>query len=300
MTTMNWQDALSEFGLDFQVEKRPVRALISAGESTEIPNLYGIVRTDTMQPLSGVGVNERYRCIQTQSYADIGNAICGGLGAEFVNGGVFRDGKMVYLQAKLPDVIRIRDTDDVLEKLLTFVTSHDGTLAFMLMPLAWRIFCSNQKNALNREARDGIKIRHTRAAEGRLDAADEKILEVMNAYRAFEVKCNFLADSAFNDIQMHAAMRRAFNVSDEKADEDIPTRTQDNMDVVLTNFASGSGIDAGNRGTAWAAYNALTEYADHQRKTNQGTDRFENNLLGTGAGFKHRALKAVEDILAGR
>lgn len=298
-TNMTWNDALAEYGIDFQVTKRPLLMLPGGDhESVLVDNLYSVVRADTMQPLSGVAVNGRYTPIQTQSYADIGNRICGELGATFVNGGSFRDGKLVYLQAKLPSTIRINDTDDIIEKLVTFVTSHDGTTCFMLMAMALRLFCKNQMNALNREARDGIKIRHTISAEECLDMADEKLLEILNAYRAFEVKCNFLADQAFNDAQMELALRKVFSVKDEETLADVYTRTKNNIIKVQENFQSGLGISAENRGTAWAAYNAFTQYSDHQRSMRKGTDLFEAKLLGSGASFKHKALKTIEGVLA--
>jgi phage/plasmid-like protein (TIGR03299 family) len=295
--TMSWNEALTEYGIGFSVEKRPLVALMGSGETQLVDNLYGICRTDTGTMFPGVGVNGRYECIQTQSYADIGNRVTAGLNAQFVNGGSFRGGALVYLQAKLPQSIRVRGTDDIIDKLLTFVTSHDGTTCFMLMPTALRIFCQNQMNALNRAARDGIKIRHTRTAGERLEDADRKIMDVMDAYRVFEVKCNFLADNRFNDLQMEQAVRKVFNVGDEPL-TDLHTRTKNNIEKVLENFESGLGIDASNRGTAWAAYNAFTQFSDHQRKVNKGTDAFESKLLGSGANFKHKALVAVEQLLA--
>jgi phage/plasmid-like protein (TIGR03299 family) len=295
---MSWNEALAEYGIGFAVEKRPLVALMGEGESQLVDNLYGICRTDTGTMFPGIGVNGRYECIQTQSYADIGNLVTSGLNAQFVNGGSFRGGALVYLQAKLPQSIRVRGTDDIIDKLLTFVTSHDGTTCFMLMPTALRIFCQNQMNALNRAARDGIKIRHTRSAEKRLEDADRKILEVMDAYRTFELKVNFLADQRFNDLQMEQAVRSVFNVDDEEALADLHKRTKNNIEGVLENFEGGLGIDGSNRGTAWAAYNAFTQWSDHQRKTNKGTDAFEAKLLGSGASFKHKALNAIEGLLA--
>lgn len=296
---MSWNDALQEFGIGFNVEKRPLVALMGDGESQLVDNLYGIVRTDTNAMFSGVGVNGRYECIQTQSYADIGDRVTAGLDAQFVNGGSFRGGALVYLQAKLPQSIRVRGTDDIIDKLLTFVTSHDGTTCFMLMPTALRIFCQNQMNALNRAARDGIKIRHTRSADVRLADADRKIVEVMDAYRAFEVKVNHLADQRFTDLQMEAAIRTVFNVKDEvESLGDLHTRTKNNIETVLENFTGGLGINADNRGTAWAAYNAFTQFSDHQRRVNKGTDTVESKLLGSGANFKHKALKAIDAVLA--
>lgn len=296
--SMNWNDALNEFGIGFNVEKRPLVALMGEGQESQlVSNLYGICRTDTNLMFPGVGVNGRYETIQTQSYADIGNRVTAGLNAQFVSGGSFRDGALVYLQAKLPQSIRIRGTDDIIDKLLTFVTSHDGSTCFMLMPTALRIFCANQMNALNRTARDGIKIRHTRNAGVRLDDADRKIMEVLDAYRTFEIKVNTLADQRFNDTQMEQALRQVFGIKEDEALTDSHTRTKNNIESVLEKFQSGMGIDTSNRGSAWAAFNAFSEHATH-RGLNKGTDRTEANLLGSSANLTHKALVAIDSVLA--
>jgi phage/plasmid-like protein (TIGR03299 family) len=302
---MGWNEALSEYGIDFSVEKvpvvvgldRPGQYYTSNRYGRLVPNLFSIVRSDTGLPLPGVGVNGSYQCIQTQTYADIGNRICGDLGAQFVKGGAWKGGKVVYLQAKLPGAIRVRGTDDLIDKYLTFVTSHDGSTAFMLMPTTLRIFCQNQMAALNRAARDGIKIRHTRSAESRLEMADQKIMEILNAYNMFEEKVNHLASRRFNDIDMSLALFAAFGVKDDVQLADVPTRTRKNMELVRANFEAGAGIDESNRGTAWAAFNAFSEFSSHQRSLRKTTDKFESNILGSGALFTHKALRSIENVL---
>jgi hypothetical protein len=196
---MTWNQALQHFNIDYQVAKRPLSVLLGDGQSKVVDNLFSIVRTDTNEPLTGVAVNGRYTCIQTNTYSDIGNKVCGELGADFVKGGTLLGGNGLYLQAKLPDCIRVKGTDDKIDKFLTFITSHDGSLAFMIMPTALRLFCSNQLAALMREFRDGIKIRHTASSDERIKNADQAILEALNAYRALEIKVNTWADTRFTE-----------------------------------------------------------------------------------------------------
>lgn len=295
---MSWNEALSEYGIDFDVAKRPLFTQVANDQPPQlVDNLYSIVRQDTMEPLSGVAVNGRYEVIQNRDFADIGNRICAESGAEFVGGGTFKGGQIVWLQAKMPDAIRIRDTNDVINKMLTFITGHGGSHCFMAMPETLRVFCDNQMSAFCRSARDnGIKIRHTASANARLREADETLLEVMNAYRAFEVKCNWLADQRFTDAQMELVLRKVFGVKDETPIEDVATRTRNNMQTVRELFEGGRGI-AQWRGTAWAGFNAFTEYSDHKRAYRKDTNAFEAKLLGTGASFKAKALRSIENVL---
>jgi len=293
-SNQSWNDALDQFEIGYDVEKRPLFVELGQG-SKAVDNLYSIVRTDTQQPLPGVAVNGRYTCIQTREYAEIGEKIVGELGAKFVAGGQLMGGRGLFLQAKLPESIRVRGTDDIIDKNLTFVTSHDGSLCFMLMATALRLFCDNQMNALQRDARDGVKIRHTASAESRLLNADQNIMEVLGAYKGLELKVNFLADQTFSDLQMADVIAEVFSVKDINGE--VATRTKNNIIKVKDNFESGLGIDADNRGTAWAAYNSFTQFSDHQRTMKKGTDPFEAGLLGSGATFKFKALRAIENSL---
>jgi phage/plasmid-like protein (TIGR03299 family) len=289
----NWSDALDYYGLNYKVEKRPL--YLSNGQ--EIENLYSIVRTDTNEPLSGVAVNKRYQCIQTQSYADIGNKIMNDLNVvKFVRGGILMHGKGLFMQAKLPDTIRVKTTNDTIDKLLTFVTSHDGTMCFTVVATALRLICTNQMLALNEDIRHaGYKVRHTTSADFRLQEANLAIMNVLNAYKVFEQKVNFLADKRITDLQMNLVTKKLFNAENEE--KETSSRTNNAIEIVKNLFEHGKGNDQW-RGTAWGAYNAMTEYADHFKKMRGEKDRFESNLVGSSMAFKVKALNIIEQVIS--
>ena len=298
VTANNWNDALVKFGLDYSVEKRPLTVLLGEGKSQVVDNLFAMVRSDTNQPLPGVAVNGRYCCIQTQSYADIGNKICGQLGATFVRGGTLLKGGGLYMQAKLPDSIRVKGSNDVIDKLLTFITSHDGRFSFMAMATTIRLFCENQMNALMRDAVDAIKIRHTASCADRLAEADQVILDSLNAYKAFEQKINFLADQRFTDLQLDLAAHRLFGVADDVRGDAVATRTKNNIEKIkqLADCGEGSHMF---RGTAYSALQGFTNFIDHGRSVNKDTDLFEASLIGSGATMRFKAVQIIDQILAG-
>jgi len=291
---MTWNEALDHYGLNYNVEKRPL--YLNNGQ--EVSNLYSIVRTDTEQPLSGVAVNGRYTCIQTSEYADIGNRICGQLGCTFVNGGSLLNGRGLFLQAKLPDSFRVKGTNDQVNKNLTFLTSHDGSLCFTILSTMLRLFCANQFAALQDNFREGLKVRHTSTAEQRLANADKAVLDIMNAYKVFEQKIDWLADQRFTDLQLDIACKKVFGVKD---DQEIATKTKNNIDKVKELFTEGQGQHM-FQGSAWSAFNAFTEYSDHERTVRGSKDkaektRFESGLIGVGSVFKIKALNAIEETL---
>jgi phage/plasmid-like protein (TIGR03299 family) len=294
---MSWTEALDHYSLNNTYAKRPLVALIGDGQSIEVPNLYSIVNEQTNQPLSGVAVNGRYNIIQTREFADIGDAIVRESQCEFVGGGTLMDGKGLYLQAKLPGNIRVRNTDDIIDKMLTFITSHDGTWAFMVAFMGFRLFCRNQFRAIKSAVdNDGVKIRHTASAAERLVQAQQAVLEANNAYQAVELKLNELATQRISDIQTKMAVRRLFKVKDDTPYDDIPTRTRNNMDSLMETIALGPGQDM-FEGTPYNVWNGMTHWADHVRGVKKDTNRFEAGLVGSGMAFKERAIKVVEASL---
>jgi len=294
VTTMklNTIEALDKYNINFDVRKVPV----TLASGTPVPNVNAMVRTDTLQPFEGVSVSDTYEVVQTRDFADIIERVTGRFQADFINGGSFKEGRVVHLQCKLPDTIRVLDTDDVIEKYLTFVNSFDGSSRFLILPTSIRIFCQNQMPALNADARDrGLRFSHTRSVRQRIKQADEAILSAMNAYRKTEETINQLASTQFTDQQFEQVNRMIFGVKDDV--EEIPTRTKNAMDKTRDLFESGIGLDRW-RGTAWAAYNAATEYSDHHRSLRATTNKLESQLMGSGLLFKQKALGAIMNVAA--
>jgi phage/plasmid-like protein (TIGR03299 family) len=296
--SMSFTEALAHYRIDFDMETFPLGYLDQTGHFTKLDGVNGMRRADTLKPLDGVSVGRRYNVIQTSSYADIGDRIVRGANAEFVKGGLMKGGNVAYLQAKFPDSIRVKGTNDAIDKYLTFVNSFDGSSPFYILPTLIRIFCTNQFAALSRDAKaNGLKIRHTRSADERIQQADEALLELMDAYRTVEIKVNALADTKFSDKMMDAAVRKLFGVKPDLKDEDVATRTLNNMNKVRELFEAGVGLE-GWRGTAWAAFNAVTEFADHHRSLRSSTDPFEANLIGSGALLKDKGLKVINQVIS--
>lgn len=294
---MNFTEALSHYKIDFDVETMPLSYLNAEGQHATLNGVKGMRRVDTLEALEGVSVGNRYKVIQTASYADIGDRIVRDNKLEFVNGGMMKGGRVSFLQAKFPDSIRVLQSDDTVEKYLTFVNSFDGSSPFYILPTMLRIVCTNQFAALATSARaDGLRIRHTISSVERVKQADEALLEMMGAYRSIELKINSLAVTPFSDKMMDTATRKLFSVKPDVLEVDIASRTLNNMGKVRELFETGIGLDQW-RGTAWSAFNSCTEFSDHHRSLRATTDPFEARLIGSGASFKDRALRAIEQTI---
>lgn len=291
----NFRDALAHFKLNWKVDTRPIFTVDNAGQPLAVEDANAIVRSDIGLPLSVVGL--KYTPVQNDATADILDGVLGKTGGEYVRGGMFGMGRKVYLQAQLPDVIRVKDRDAT-AKLLTFITSHDMTTKVVLGFTATRIVCQNTYMMALKDIRRQVALPHTASVEAKLKTVQEILESQLVYFRQLEVKANWLADQRFTDLQMDLAMRKVLGVKPEATE--IPTRTLGIMDTIRGNFQNHDGVG----GTAWDAYNAFTKYANHQKGTRgveeaeQPSRRFESLLFGAGGGFQDDALTVIESQLA--
>jgi hypothetical protein len=112
---------------------------------------------------------------------------------------------------------------------------------------------------------------------------------LQSGFTEFEEMSNALAGVMLSDAELKDYLKEVFNVSEGK---DIPTRTQNNMNRVVELFESPTNQVPGTRGTMWAAYNAVTEYADHEINVRDKRDfgRMDSVIFGRGAEIGKRAL----------
>ncbi|MEI6949781.1 DUF932 domain-containing protein [Paraflavisolibacter sp. H34] len=134
-------EAIRFAGLDYTVEKRPLRTLDNAGGAAiDVPGFFSTLRTDTEQVLGIVGGN--YQVIQNVDAFTFFDSIVEDEGMLYETAGALGRGERVFITAKLPDYIRV-GRDDLIEKYLFLTTSHDGSGSIMAAFTPVRIVCNN-------------------------------------------------------------------------------------------------------------------------------------------------------------
>lgn len=299
----SFTEALKHYNLDWSVEMRPVYMPTGDVANPTMKALgrdyRAIVRTDNDHPLGIVGA--RLVPQQNDFAKDTMDAVLARTGGAYVNGGSFDGGARIFLQARLPDDVTVKGRDPS-AKMLTYISSHDSSIITALGFGCTRISCWNSFMVALAEARNQVAIRKTKGAQDAMEQATHVLQAQLSYFNELEIQVNWLADQKFTDLQMDFALRRWLNIEE---DEETHKRTQTTYDTIRTNFESGRGIDAGIRGTAWAAFNAFTEYTNHQRPTRgvndtaeQNKRRFESVLLGQGNKANNFALEVVREALA--
>lgn len=293
-----WEQVV-ELGGFYEVGTEDV--LVASGR--KVPGRKAIVRKDTGAPLSVV--SDSYEVVQFSEVAETLVKAAGSDAVFHTAGLLGADGSRGWLLAELPRVIRVKGDSSEIRPYILGTTAHDGRNAVMLRNVATRVVCQNTLGAaLNESGAYAVTIHHNARAHDRLDMAREAFAALSKGMVEFEELANFMASTRFGIKRMRATLDALLPVPEPKKGEELTaairaaqTRAEEKRELVLKLFESGTGIDSGIRGTAWGAFQALTEYADHFGHKDPAK-RLNSVWLGAAANFKAAALANITSTMS--
>jgi phage/plasmid-like protein (TIGR03299 family) len=273
---------------------------------TSDKNYFYVVRTNptdkTQTDILGV-VGERYRVLQNEDLFSFGDNILDG-GGRWETAGSIRGGRVVFGSLAL-ERETVLDPSGVADKVKTYLlinTSHDGSIAIQASITPVRVVCANTLNlalgARGKGPKQSFKIRHTQTAEGKIAIARET-LGLANKYMdAFDVMAQQMIQKEITAQQFNEIILAAYP-KPEKDSKGSIKKWETKVDVINDIYTGEfNGMIAGS---AWGAFNALTERLDWYRSA-----RGDNNesLLAAASGFdatitaeKNRLLNVVRNTL---
>jgi len=278
--------ALRESGLDWSVSKR---LMWTDGQPV---NTHAAICRDTDDKILGV-VGAKYQPLQnTQAFSFLDSLVEDG-SMRYHTAGSLRGGQRVWLLGKIGEHEVV--PNDRVDQYLMLYNSHDGSSALRVLWTEVRVVCANTaRMALSSaKASDGIAVRHTVNMDRKVAEA-AKILGL--AKSAAEVTADYhkrLAATAWTDTDFKAFLESL--IPDRETLEKGQRNTRrENVREDLFDLWNGKAIGseiAGVEGTAWAAYNAVTEYVNHHSTVKSHKDglRFENIMFGAGNDLMARA-----------
>jgi phage/plasmid-like protein (TIGR03299 family) len=284
--------ALEQAGLDFTVEKVPLRTIDS---ETVIPDHFAIRRTDTLNTLGVVG-NFYRPCQNTDAFAFF-DGVFGADKARYECAGVLGKGERVWLLAKLPGDFVIQG-DDVIGKYLLLTNNHDGTESVRARFTPIRVVCQNTLNAALRESGKQISVMHMGDVKAKLEIAG-KLLAAAGVYFK-DAEETF---RGFSKFRIDEPTRRRYFAQAMTGDAtpdmgELTKQMRSNIDRCEMLAETGKGSDlAGVRGTMWGAYNGLSEWVDHVKADADDAGLFYM-AAGRGAVIKGRGFEIAKDMLA--
>lgn len=242
-------------------------------------------------------VKERYRTYQNEDLFAFGDNLLDG--ARWETAGSIKEGKVVFGSLALDREIVLDPTgaEDKVNTYLLVHTSHDGSLSIQASVTPVRVVCQNTLNMALRGNKQTYKIRHTQNTEGRVAAAREALGIAHKYLDTFEKEAAALYAAATDDNKFFEIVTAAY----PKPDEDVKgsmTKWQNKVDSLFDIWNGPTETNV--KGTAWGAYNALTERLDWFRNPRNGN---AENVYAAASGFdaatnveKGRLLSIVKDM----
>ncbi len=280
-------EAIEAAGLDFEVE---LTRLVTIND-IPVPDKLAVVREDSHTILGVVG--NTYRPVQNRECFGFLDAIVEDGSLRYHTAGALGKGERIWMLAKLPDDIRVKNSDDITEKYLLLSNSHDGSSSLRVFFTPIRVVCANTLAIAARNGRgQGVSIVH----KGNLTSKVRQAQEVLGLAKRFYDD----AEEQINRLAWHYPSLRQLEEYFRQVYPDSPdgesTRTKNVRQEMLRLFEEGIGHDMPDiRHTTWTALNAVTEFVDHYRSTrgktslDRASNRLESAWFGSGARIKERA-----------
>lgn len=270
---------LEASNLNWTVNKE---ALTSAdGKSTES---FGIFRNDNDQWLGTVG--NRYVPMQNYELAETIIQASEGLELDTKVGGLFADGKKVFLQVQLPtQIIGVGGV----KRWITATNSHDGSTSIGFGSSSQVIKCSNSFHTAYR----GLdKFRHTESAYERVQNAMNDLRKAMQLDNDLMDSFKRMADIQLRDEMVESVIRKIFNVDPSVRQDEVSTRQVNQVETFAQSLTTEINLEGK---TLWGLFNGVTRYTNHDSKTFKSLED-KNEYLMHGGGYKLSNL-AFNDIM---
>jgi len=272
--TLPAREAFRIANADFQVAGKPV----FDADMQPIPGYQAITRMDSGKTLSVM--TETYTPIKNESLIRIAEALHEDINMDVVC--VQSDGKKVTFTARIRGAEGDVVPGDLVQQYLIGCTSHDGSIPFQLLFSPIRVVCQNTLSAAlgiasNQHRRDNsIRIRHTKNADSLIARLPELVDIRRKQFIGGLDELRHMAATPCSMVQFRQYISTVFadqlqgTLNDVRGDastarprvlEDLPV-----WPSVLRKFdgeAIGSDLLA-NSGSAWGAYQAVTEYITHE------------------------------------
>jgi phage/plasmid-like protein (TIGR03299 family) len=253
--------AIKLAGLDWTCDKHPIY-LAGKNQVDGIPVIGTKIEDKVAVVRNGDGavlglVSEDYHIIQNEECFGFLDEIVGSGQAIFHTAGALFGGRVIFCTIKLPTDAKVGD--DLINKYLLMKSAHDGTSALHVRWTPIRVVCANTLSvAMSKKSDAQVSIRHTSKCQPRIEEARKVLRLADEYYQVMEKQFNALLNQKFSDGDMKTFSETLF----PQQGEELAGITRKRRERVVDLFSTGRG-NAAVKNTRWAAFNAITEYADH-------------------------------------
>ena len=240
----------------------------------DVPKKQAIVREDNNTVIGIVGT--KYKVVQNMEVFNALDTLVDAGDARYAAAGEFNGGSNIWMVLELPRGISV--ANDPHAAFLLVKTSHDGSSSVVIKPIIERLFCANQVNGLisNNQKRKyneyTYRMSHTTNQE--LSIADIRNITNLTytAIADYELVANNLMQKRMTREQTLNFFKNVWALPSTVEDKpyDLLTRGERKQQTIAKDarakawaIYSESETQENIRGTAFGAWHAVVEFADH-------------------------------------
>jgi phage/plasmid-like protein (TIGR03299 family) len=269
-------DAIRCAGLDWRVKLEPVYLR----DGLVVDGHKAVIRDSDSAQFGVVGAD--YTPVQNAEAFDWIRPIIDSGEATIEAAGALRGGRRVWILAAVKngtvEVVR----NDPVQSYVLFAHGHDGSLAVRAGFTTTRVVCQNTLSAAVNDGKQLLKFKHTAGVHDALDKARDAFDMQRARLRSDREVWRLLAQRKLSDANLVRYVRETLHAGAGN-DNDIRVR---NVDTIVRLAHEGRGAKPG---TLWNGFNAVTEFATHERGRSADS-RVNANWFGQGGDLIARAL----------
>jgi phage/plasmid-like protein (TIGR03299 family) len=277
------QDVLNQTGLNWTVREES----LTTESGIIIPQQKAIIRDDTNTVLSVHG--EGYYPYQNHQLIELLDKVSQQVGLPIHKGGMFGDGKKVFIQLKSND---LKLGTDRVEGFITGVNSFDGSTSLAFGPSNITISCQNTFFAAFRNM--DTKVRHTKNMVMRVDEICRGLERVIEEEAIMFEDIKQMADTKMTKENQEWVSRLLFNIerevnlNDEKALSTVTRNKLSRFEIDLNGELKEKGD------SLWGLFSGVTKYTTHSMTKG---DNSENKMFGVYGQRERNIFKQLVEMV---
>ena len=312
VTATSAAEAAKQAGLDWTVSTQPLQAYVTneVNEYESVTDYYPVENkkavlkhgTDGNNSVIGV-VGNKYKLVQNIEVFNALDSLIDSGEARYAAAGEIKNGSQVWMVLELPHGVYVADDPHV--AMLLVKTGHDGSSSVVIKPIIERLFCANQINGLitgNKKYNDyTYRMTHTTNQELSINDIRNITRLTYSAIGDYQDTANRLLSVKMSRDKAVDYFKRVWALPSEieAAPVDMLSKGQLKQRTIALNarqkawtIYSESPTQENIRDTAFGAWQAVIEYADHYGVG--GADRLAAaTLSGRNDKVKTKALSLL-------
>ena len=267
-------DAIRLAGLDWKV----VQEKVYTENGIKVDGYFANVRDKDGKTLGIVG--NRYQIVQNEDAFKFTDTLLGE-GVTYETAGSLKDGKTIWLLAKLPNKYEI--LGDAVDPYIVFTNTHDGSGAVRVAMTPIRVVCNNTLNMALKEAKRTWSARHTGCIENKLDEALETLKFADEYMKATQNLFENLNKVKLNEFQVRNAINNIVPIDEAKMNKQKIENQQTIRNDILFRFKEAPDLkdrDSTGARLVQAVSDTVTHIEPFRRTKNFEENRFKNAIEG--------------------